>query len=178
MAAITTTKQLQTVDQNLARIIIQYPGFIDFTLKKVLNETMINPIHNKMRTAGLSYKIIDATFLSSEHDRSTRTIRYYVISNYNATTKKGDKFPVAIFIEDGRKAYIINAPEPTEARPNPHLKFEDKEGQTKFRKSVKIPRYIPKKFIQDTIQQNVSLAQEAFNDAQNKWLNENGIPIN
>lgn len=178
MAAITTTKQLETIDLNFARVIIQYPGFIDFTLRKIINENIITVIHNKMRRDGISEKIIETTFLSIEQDRKKRSIRYYVVSNYNADTKTGGKFPVAIFIEEGRRAYIVEAPEPTDDRPNPHLGPIDKEGVPPFLKRAKIPRFTARKYVQETIQEQKQFIQGIYNDAQNQWLADNGIPIN
>lgn len=178
MSAITSTKKLETVDQNLARVIIQYPGFIDFTLRKLIDDNVVKTIHNKMRRDGISEKIIASTFLSVEFDRKARSIKYFIISNYNADTATGGKFPVAIFIEEGRRAYLVEAPEPTADRPNPHLKFEGKDGNEVFRKSVKIPRFSARKYVQETIQEQKAFVQTLFNDAQNQWFTDNGIPIN
>lgn len=178
MSAITSTKKLQEVDQNLARVIIQYPGFIDFTLRKLLNENLIEVIHRKMRTDGISEKIVESTFLSVQHDRKARTIRYFVISNYNAEQANGGKFPVAIFIEEGRRAYLVEAPEPTADRPRPHLGPIKVDGGEIFLKKAKIPRYTGRKYIQTTIQEQKPFIQGLFNDAQNQWFKDNGLPIN
>ena len=178
MAAITTTKQLETIDQNLARVIIQYPGFIDFTLRRLIDDNIVKTIHNKMRGDGISEKIIASTFLSVETDRKARTIRYFVISNYNADTATGGKFPVAIFIEEGRRAYLVEAPEPTDDRPNPHLGPIEGDGGTFWLKKAKIPRYTARKYVEETIQEQKAFVQGLFNDAQNQWLADNGIPIN
>lgn len=169
-APITSFQKLKTVDQNLARVRIQYPGFVDFTLRKIIIENIVDVIKRKMRNIGLSDKIIDATFLSVERRKSPSRVVYSVISNYNASVPGGDKFPVAIFIEDGRRAYVVAAPEPTEDRPNPHLKFEGKGGEDVFRKSVKIPRFVGKKFVRDTIKEQLPSIQGFWNDAQNNWL--------
>lgn len=178
MAAITSTRKLQEVDQNLARVIIQYPGFIDFTLRKLIEDNVIKVIHNKMRRDGISEKIIAATFLSVETDRKARTIRYFILSNYNATTATGDKFPVAIFIEEGRRAYLVEAPEPTEARPRPHLGPIDIDGNEFWLKQAKIPSYAARRYVRETITENKPFIQALFGDAQKQWLADNGIPIN
>jgi len=174
---ITTTQEVIGLEVAINRVIIQYPGFVDFTLRALLEDQLIKVIHQKMRADGIDQKIIDATFLSVETERFTGTIRYYVISNYNVDTENG-KFPVAVFIEEGRRAYIINAPEPTSERPNPHLKFEDKEGRTQFRKSVRIPRFIARKYVENTIQERAQIIQSLFTDAQKQFLSNNNIPIN
>jgi len=177
LSNITTTAELASLEQSMARITIEYNAFIDFTLKKIIDDTLIRTIHNKMRRDGRSEKIIAATFLFAERRQGTGIITYFVISNYNADTGDG-KFPVAIFIEEGRRAYIVSAPPPTTDRSNPHLRFETKEGEIKFRKSVKIPRFIAKKYIEETIQEMAPILQDRFEQAQRQWLAENGIPIN
>ena len=169
-APITSFQKLNTVDQNLARVRIQYPGFIDFTLRQIINDNIVEVIKRKMRNIGLSDKIIDATFLSTERRKSPSRIVYTVISNYNADTPDGDKFPVAVFIEDGRRAYVVMAPEPTEDRPRPHLGPIDIEGNIFWLKEAKIPRYVGKKFVRDTIKEQLPFIQGIWNDKQNEWL--------
>lgn len=169
-APITSFAKLNSVDQNLARVRIQYPGFVDFTLKKILQENIVDVIKRKMKSIGLSDKIIDATFLSAERKKTPSRVVYSVISNYNADTASGDKFPVAIFIEDGRRAYTVTAPEPTEDRPNPHLGPIEKDGNTFWLKKAKIPRYVGKKFVRDTIKEQLPFVQGIWNDAQNEWI--------
>lgn len=171
-APITSFQKLNSVDQNLARVRIEYPGFVDFTLKKILNENIVDVIHRKMKNINLDQKIIDATFLATETVKKPRGISYFVVSDYNAEKPDGGKFPVAVFIEDGRRAYIVDAPEPTEERPNPHLKFEGKDGEDVFRKSVKIPRYVARKFVRDTIKEQLPFVQGIWNQAQDDWLSQ------
>lgn len=177
MSKITTTQELETLELSFARMLLQYPGFIDFTIKRLVNDNIIKSIHDKMRSDGISNKIIDSTFLSTEKEKTSGTIRYYVISNYNADTPNG-KFPVAVFIEEGRKAYIVNAPLPTPDRPNPHLKYKTKDGKTRFGKKSKIPRYVGRKYVEETIQEQAQFVQKLFNEEQNRWLQDNGLPIN
>lgn len=169
-APITSFEKLNTVDQNLARVRIQYPGFVDFTLREIINTNIVEIIKNKMRNIGLSDKIINATFLSTERLKTPSRVVYSVISNYNADTPDGDKFPVAVFIEDGRRAYVVSAPEPTEERPRPHLGPIDISGNTFWLKKAKIPRYVGKKFVRDTIKEQLPFISGLWNDAQNVWL--------
>jgi len=169
-APITSFQKLKTIDQNLARVRIQYPGFVDFTLTEIINTNIVDVIKRKMRSIGLSDKIINATFLSTERRKSPRRIVYSVISNYNADTPDGDKFPVAVFIEDGRRAYVVVAPDPTEDRPRPHLGPIDIAGNTFWLKEAKIPRFVGKKFVRDTIKEQLPFIQGIWNDAQNVWL--------
>jgi len=169
-APITTFQKLNSVDQNLARVRIQYPGFVDFTIRKILTENIVDVIKRKMKNIGLSDKIIDATFLSSEKLKTPSRVVYSVISNYNADTPNGDKFPVAVFIEDGRRAYVVEAPPPTEDRPRPHLGPIKQDGNTFWLKKAKIPRYVGKKFVRDTIKEQLPFVQGIWNDAQNEWI--------
>lgn len=142
-------------------------------LGKLVDTIVVKAIHNKMIRDGISQKIIDATFLSVETQSQEGTVRYFIISNYNAETQTG-KFPVAVFIEEGRRAYLVTAPDPTEDRPNPHLRYTDKStGDVKFRKSVKIPRYDARKYVGETIQELASTVQQQFDDATIKFLTGN-----
>ena len=91
-----------------------------------------------------------------------RSITYSVTSDY--ITDEG--FPVAVFIEKGRKKYVILAPEPTPERPNPHLRWKPKgQGNFKYRyaKKVTIPKYNARWYVRNGVRDGRLNVQKRIN---------------
>lgn len=164
---IKTEKDINRLETKIGQVEIQYPAFLVSTLTTILNQEIIDEIHNKMRSENISQKIIDTTFLSTQAKKSEKSIIFVVISNFVSDSG----FPVARMIENGRKAYIIKAPEPTAERPNPHL-TPIIEGQRKFFKQAKIPVMPARKIIQKTINRKTTKVQNRLNRETKRWFKE------
>ena len=164
---VTTEKDFNRLQTKLAQIEGQYPSFLVFTLTTILNQEIVDEIHQKMRSGGVSRKIIDTTFLSTVVQKSNNDITFKIISNFVSDTG----FPVARIVENGRRAFTINAPDPTEDRPNPHLKFI-KNGTANYVKNVNIPVKPAAKTIQNTINKKIPTVQRRLNQETKKWFRQ------
>lgn len=152
----------------LAQIKMQYHGFAVFTLTRLINEIIIDPIQRQMESRNYDRKIIERTYLDSKVEGKGRgtQVTFHVKSDYISETM----FPVAVMMEKGRKAYSVKAPEPSPDRPNPHLKFII-DGETKYRKKVKIPRKEGSHIIRDTIRRQKQVLGLRFKQAEKDWFN-------
>ena len=87
-----------------------------------------------------------------------------------STYKDSDTgFAVAVMIENGREAYTISAPPPTEDRPRPHL-TPIIGGEQKYLKKVDIPVFPAQKNVKDTITKNIDKVQNRINKETKKWM--------
>jgi len=115
---VKTDKDIQELESKMAQIQLQYEPFTIFGLTTIINEEIVDVIHNKMRANGVSQKVIDETFLDNNIMIIGNKVFFSIKSTYQDTDTG---FAVAVMIEDGRDAYTINAPEPTSERPRPLL---------------------------------------------------------
>jgi len=115
---VKTDKDIQELESKMAQIQLQYEPFTVFALTTIINQEIIDVIHNKMRSKNVSQKVINQTFLDNNISILGDSIFFSIKSTY-IDTDTG--FAVAVMIEDGRESYTIKAPEPTEERPRPHL---------------------------------------------------------
>jgi len=163
---IKTQKDIQEISSKVAQIQMQYESFIVFSLVTIINEEIIDKIHEKMRSNNVSPKVIDNTFL----DRNVRILGNKFFFKIKSTYKDTDTgFAVAVMIENGRQAYTISVPEPTEERPRPHL-TPIINGEQKFLKKVDIPVFPAQKNVKDTITQNIAKVQNRINKETRKWM--------
>jgi len=147
---------------------MQYESFIVFSLTTIINEEIVDEIHKKMRSNGVSPKVINETFL----DPQIRIIGNKFIFRIKSTYTDTDTgFAVAVMIENGREAYTISAPEPTDERPRPHL-TPIIEGEQKFLKKVDIPVFPAQRNVKDTIAKNISKVQNRINKDTKKWMSK------
>ena len=115
---IKTQKDIQEMQSKIAQIQMQYESFSVFALITIINEEIVDKIHDKMRAKGVSPKVINQTFLDSNIIILGNKFFFKIKSTY----KDPDTgFAVAVMIEDGRRAYTVLAPPPTAERPRPHL---------------------------------------------------------
>jgi len=163
---IKTQKDIQEIQSKIAQIQMQYSAFIVFSLVTIINQEIVDKIHKKMRSNGVSSKVIHETFL----DQNVRIIGNKFFFKIKSTYQDTDTgFAVAVMIEDGRKAYTISAPSPTGERPRPHL-TPIINGEQKFLKKVDIPVFPAQKNVKDTITQNIDKVQNKINKDTRKWI--------
>jgi len=165
---IKTQKDIKEIQSKIAQIQMQYQAFVVFTLVTIINEEIIDEIHKKMRSNNVSPKVIHQTFL----DQNTMIIGNRFFFKIRSTYIDSDTdFPVSVMIEDGREAFTISAPEPTEERPRPHL-TPIIEGEQKFLKKVDIPVFPAQKNIKDTVNQRMDKVQDRINKETKKWMRD------
>ena len=165
---IKTQKDIQEIQSKVAQIIMQYEAFIVFSLVTIINQEIVDKIHKKMRANNVSPKVIHETFL----DQNVRIIGNKFFFKIKSTYQDTDTgFAVAVMIEDGRKAYTISAPSPTEERPRPHL-TPIINGEQKFLKKVDIPVFPAQKNVKDTITKNIDKVQNKINKETKKWMSK------
>ena len=163
---IKTQKDLQEIQSKVAQIQMQYESFVVFSLVTIINQEIVDKIHDKMRSNNVSPKVIHETFL----DQNVRIVGNKFFFKIKSTYKDTDTgFAVAVMFEDGREAYTISAPEPTEERPRPHL-TPIINGEQKFLKKVDIPVFPAQKNVKDTIIKNIDKEQNRINKETKKWM--------
>jgi len=163
---VKTDKDIQELESKMAQIQLQYEPFTIFALTTIINEEIIDVIHNKMRGNGVSQKVIDETFL----DNNIILVENKVFFSIKSTYQDPDTgFAVAVMIEDGRRAYTISAPEPTAERPRPHL-TPIINGTQKFLKKADIPVFVAQNNVKKTIQQKTKRVQKRLQTETAKWI--------
>jgi len=165
---IKTQKDIQELESKLAQIIAQYESFIVFSLVTIINQEIVDKIHDKMRANNVHPKVIHETFLDPNVKIIGNKFFFKIKSTY-IDTDTG--FAVAVMFENGREAYTISAPEPTSDRPKPHLTPIIK-GEQKFLKKVNIPVFPAQKNVKDTIEKNISRVQKKINKDTKKWMSK------
>jgi len=163
---VKTDKDISELESKMAQIQLQYEPFTIFSLTTIINEEIVDEIHNKMRANGVSQKVIDNTFLDNNIIISGNKVFFSIKSTYH---DPDTGFAVAVMIEDGRKAYTITAPEPTADRPKPHL-TPIIDGVQKFLKKADIPVFPAQKNIENTIQQRTTTVQKKLQTQTAKWI--------
>ena len=152
----------------MAQIQLQYEPFVVFALTTIINQEIIDEIHNKMRSNNVSQKVINETFLDNNISILGNSVFFSVKSTYTDTDTG---FAVAVMIEDGREAYTISTPEPTTDRPRPHL-TPIIQGEQKFLKKVDIPVFPAQRNVKDTIQKRTKRVQKRLKTDTSKWNKE------
>lgn len=160
---ISSEKLLDDTEIKLAQIKLQYSGFVVFTTTRLIEEEIIDEIHRKMEAANISKKVIQTTFLDKKviaEGIRAKHVLFFVRSTYISDTG----FPVAVFIEKGRKAYDVKA------LYKKALSWIDKLGTRIFAEKVHIPKYVGKKFIEDTIREKRPAVQRRLDEETKKWI--------
>jgi len=163
---VKTDSDIQELESKMAQIQLQYEAFTVFALTTIINQEIVDIIHNKMRSKNVSQKVIDETFLDNNMLILGNNLFFSIKSTY---TDPDTGFAVAVMIEDGREAYTVSAPEPTSDRPRPHL-TPIIEGEQKFLKKVDIPVFPAQRNIKDTITQKTKQVQKRLKIDTAKWI--------
>lgn len=154
-----------------------YIAYIINAIEGILNDEIIPRIRTKIIANGYSHKIADSVHIAaSPIAKGPGLIAWMIISDYTAD----NGFPVAVMIENGRIAYTI-FPKGKKNGGSDWLVFEIKDsGKTIFAKKVKIPRFIPTKYVQKTIRERQPMVQEKVNLATQRFIsdviNDVGLP--
>ena len=103
------------------------PSYRLWLLRSVAEDIVLQPIHQYMRSLGVSEKIIDGTKMTKAEMISKRKARVWIVSRYF-----NGSFDVAVGRHEGTKRTFLR---PKNNRPNPHLRWWDKsKGRYLFSK--------------------------------------------
>ena len=164
--SILTGVDVGDIKLRVNQIQIEYPYFVEDTLRKLIEELIVKKIHARMSKDGISKKIIDSTHLGSRpYKHRKKSLIWTITSDYRSI----DGFPVAVMIEHGRKAFFIKPKLPSPVRPNPTLKF-DVGQKTVFSKGHMIPEYEARKYVHDTVQANKKLVKRELNRKTHEFI--------
>jgi len=165
---IKTESDIKELESKMAQIQLQYEPFTVFSLTTIINEEIVDKIHDKMRANGVSSKVIHETFLDNNIMIIGNRVFFSIKSTYTDTDSG---FAVAVMIEEGREAYTISAPEPTTDRPRPHL-TPIIQGEKKFLKKVDIPVFPAQRNVKDTIEKRTKIVQKRLKTETAKWIKQ------
>jgi len=163
---VKTDKDIAELESKMAQIQMQYEPFTISALITIINEEIVDKIQDKMRGNNVSQKVIDNTFLDNNIIISGNKVFFSIKSTY---IDPDSGHAVSVMIEEGREAYTINAPEPTEDRPRPHL-TPIINGDKKFLKKVDIPVFPAQRNIEKTITARTKIVQKRLKIETAKWI--------
>lgn len=135
--------------------------FQSTTLRKFANIIIVEKIHQNMRAAGFSEKIIDGTFLDNIEIVGKTKARLFFISEYFSETG----FDVALAREEGTKRHFVK---PTKAKA---LHGGDKWPH--FSKGHWVDGILPLHIIKNTIKEMREPFQDSYNRELNEWQSKN-----
>lgn len=161
---VDTVADIENIQDKLARIRLEYNAFIVKTIEQILNQFLIEIIKKKMADDGRSEKIIRSTRLSKNPIIiKANELRWFIISDFKAI----NGFPVAIMIEEGRRAFTIV---PVKAKA---LHWIDEDtGDHVFAKKANIPPFKARKFVEKTIREQKRAIQQKVNEETERFIED------
>ena len=126
MTSITTTEQIERIVQGVDIMKMRYELFVQTVVTRIVNEEIIQPLKEAMRSHGYSQKIIDGTDLEAIV-LSGKKLRVRIKSEYFAQQPDGSFFDVAVAREEGTKDHWI---EPIGKDAPAYTKSEEAQGRT------------------------------------------------
>lgn len=141
-----------------------YIAFIVKEIEIALNAEIVTRIQEKMQSHGFSRKISDAVRIAGAPvAKSPGLIAWTIISDY----KSLDGFPVAVMIENGRKAYKVFPLDP-----EGWLHWVAKDGSNVFAKKSKIPRFPATKYVRDITKARTPFVQARIDSATQRYVDD------
>lgn len=163
-----TIGDIQRFRSNLVSIKIQIIEF-QATLTREIGEQIIQRIHQKMRSAGFSEKIIEGTTLDNIEILSSKKVRLFFRSEYFAKTG----FDVALAREEGTDDHFI---EPLSTGSPFVEKPEALHGGQKwpyFSKGHMVSGMLPLFIVRNTVKEMTPHLQDEYNRQFTNWLANN-----
>lgn len=148
---------------------LQLPAFTNVTIRKLGNLFILDTIHNRMKSAGFSQKIIDGTILSRIQLISKRKVRLFFVSEYFAESG----FDVALAREDGTKTHRV---EPLSVGSPFFEKPVALHGGSKwpfFSKGHDVSGIVALQIVKRTVKELSAPLQDEYNRALRNWKIEN-----
>ncbi len=141
---------------------IQLLQFQSVTLRKFADIIIVDKIHQNMKDAGFSEKIIDGTFLNNIELRGRTKARLFFVSEYFSDTG----FDVALAREEGTEKHKVVAGE------GKVLPIPTSNGLI-FRKSANPDGILALFIVSSTVKQMTEPLQDEYNNQLNMWYQQN-----
>jgi len=141
---------------------IQLLQFQSSTLRKFANMIIVDKIHQNMRDAGFSEKIIERTFLNNIELRGRTKVRLFFISEYFSNTG----FDVTVAREEGTEKHKVVAGE------GKVLPIPTSDGLI-FRKSANPDGILALFIVASTVKQMTEPLQDEYNRQLNMGYRQN-----
>ena len=159
---LRTINDIKRFRQKTTLFTMQLFVFQSTTLRKFANIIITEKIHQNMRSAGFSEKIIDGTFLDNIEIIGRTKARLFFISEYFSETG----FDVALAREEGTDKHEVVA------GPGKVLPIPTSSGII-FRKSANPDGILALFIVANTIKQMTEPLQDEFNRQQDIWFQQN-----
>jgi len=159
---LRTINDIKRFRQKSTAFKMQLFVFQSTTLRKFANIIIVDKIHQNMRDAGFSEKIIEGTFLDNIEIIGSRKARLFFISEYFSQTG----FDVALAREEGTDDHDVIA------GPGKVLPIPTSSGII-FRKSAHPDGILALFIVANTIKQMTAPLQDEYNRQQDIWYQQN-----
>lgn len=165
---LRTIEDIKRFRQKITGLKIQLFTFQSFTIRKFANIIIVDKIHQNMRDAGFSEKIIEGTFLDNIELLGRTKVRLFFRSEYFTDTG----FDVALAREEGTDDHDVIA------GPGKVLPIPTSNGII-FRKSAHPDGILALFIVSNTVKQMTAPLQDEYNRQQDIWYRKNleGIAI-
>ncbi len=172
---LRTIGDIKRFRQRISSLKIQLFTFQSFTIRKFANIIIVDRIHQNMRDAGFSEKIIQGTFLDNIELLGRKKVRLFFRSEYFAETG----FDVALAREEGTDRHFI---EPLRIKNNTDDGPKALHGGAKwpfFSKGHWVDGMLALFIVAQTVKQMTGPLQDEYNRQQNTWYEKNleGISV-
>lgn len=165
---LRTIEDIKRFRQKITGLKIQLFTFQSSTIRKFANIIITDRIHQNMRDAGFSEKIIEGTFLDNIELLGRTKVRLFFRSIYFTETG----FDVALAREEGTDDHDVIA------GPGKVLPIPTSDGII-FRKSAHPDGILALFIVSNTVKQMTAPLQDEYNRQQDIWYKKNlgGIAI-
>jgi len=165
---LRTIEDIKRFRTKITSFKIQLLQFQSVTLRNLANIIIVDKIHQNMRDAGFSEKIIDGTFLDNIELRGRTKVRLFFRSEYFSETG----FDVALAREEGTEDHDVIAGE------GKVLPIPTSEGII-FRKRAHPDGILALFIVLTTVMQMTDPLQDEYNRQLNMWYQQNleGIAV-
>jgi hypothetical protein len=139
---------------------VQYPRFLREQVKKIAEDVILKPLHQRMGNFGYSKKIIDATIIENIEINRFGTLTFDIISDY----KSENGFSVSEAREEGTQSHFVR---PINAKA---LLFIAGGFIRAFSKGHWVRGITPTNVVKKTVQEKIPEAQARLNEATDLFI--------
>lgn len=166
---LRTIEDIKRFRQKITGLKIQLFTFQSTTIRKLANIIIVDMIHQNMRAAGFSEKIIEGTFLDNIELLGRKKVRLFFRSEYFTETG----FDVALAREEGTDRHFI---EPLRIKNNTDDGPKALHGGAKwpyFSKGHWVDGMLALFIVSNTVKQMTAPLQDEYNRQQDIWYKQN-----
>jgi len=166
---LRTIEDIKRFRTKITGLKIQLFVFQSSTIRKFANIIIVQKIHDNMRSAGFSEKIIDGTFLDNIELRGRTKVRLFFRSEYFSETG----FDVAVAREEGTERHFV---EPLRSKNDTDSGPKSLHGGDKwpfFSKGHFVDGMLALFIVSQTVKQMTPFLQDEYNRQQDIWYQQN-----